>query len=498
MIVLGARGRGVAWQSNFTRPPMRLSIGVMFVLFGVGGASPTSRPSIVLSPCPIKGADEPVARCGTYRVFEDRERHAGRTIPLSVYVLPSKSPTPSHDPVMFVSRGGPGTTNTDVLAGLSTSWWRETRDVIVIDLRGTSGESRLDCTLPGSDDHPEGYLSSLFPAEAIRACRDTLSRKADLRFYNTTEAVDDLDEVREALGYERVNLWGASWGTRAVLLYLRRHPASVRTAIVEGVAPTSLKNPLPHARSAQDALDSLFEECGRKLECHQAFPNPTQELSEVLTRLKQQPATVTVRGSGDSVQVRLTWQQFAEALRVMSYYPPTAVRIPLVIHEAFDGDLSPFAETGIAGNRGLRSQLRFGFLLSVTCTEDVPRIEPGEIERATANTYLGDSRVREQMRACADWIPGPLDAHYGDPVRSNVPVFLLSGRFDPVSPPRFAANAARYLPNSIHVVAPGGHVPTGPCVTQMERAFLTAGSAKAVDTSCVASMRYPAFALPPG
>jgi len=151
--------------------------------------------------------------------------------------------------------------------------------------------------------------------------------------------------------------------------------------------------------------------------------------------------------------------------------------------------------TGIASNRGLRRILRLGFLLSVTCTEDVPRIAPDEIERETAGTYLGDSRVREQIAACADWPHGPLPPGYGDPVRSNVPVFLLSGSVDPVSPSYFAADAARYLSHSIHVIAPGAHVPTGPCIDSMERAFLDAASPAAVDTSCVRTMALPAFVV---
>ncbi len=444
-----------------------------------------------LGSCRIPGIDGEV-RCGTYWVFEDRSRHKGRKIPLNVIILPSKSTT-SPDPVWFVSPGGPGTTNTDRAVTLWSAWWRDTRDVVLVDLRGTSGTSRLDCQLPGSDAHPEGYLSTLFPPAAIRACRQQLGKRVDLRFYNTMLAVDDLDEIRQALGYEKVNLWGGSWGTRAVFLYLRRHPEGVRTATVEGVAPTSVKNPLPHARSAQDALDRLFDECDQQPRCHAAFPNIRAELRSVLERLREAPADVTVRLPTSLARVRLTWQAFAEALRVMTYYVPGARRVPLLLHRAYLGDLAPFAEAGIASNRGLRSRLRFGFLLSVTCTEDVSRIAPDEIARETNGTYLGDSRVREQIAACDGWPRGRLPAQYGDPVRSDIPVFLLSGTLDPVSPPHFGAEAAQYLRNSLHVIAPGAHVPQGPCIDSMERAFLEAGSVTSIDTSCVRSMTLPPF-----
>jgi hypothetical protein len=168
-------------------------------------------------------------------------------------------------------------------------------------------------------------------------------------------------------------------------------------------------------------------------------------------------------GAGtESTTVQFSWPQFAEALRVMTYSALRSQAVPLLVHRAFGGDHTGFAAAAIQSNRQLRSSLRFGFLLAITCTEDVARIDPRTIERETANPYLGDSRVREQM-------------------------------------------AARAEPNSIHVVAPGGHVPHGPCIDAMERAFLDAASPRAVDTSCVASMRIPDFftsapppARPPG
>lgn len=457
---------------------------------GVSQVATSGPTRFALQPCHVGGVS---ARCGTYWVFENREARIGRKIPLKVIVLPSRSPTPEADPMWYVSPGGPGTTNTPAADRLArSSWWRDNRDVVVVDLRGTGGDHPLDCALWGAEDKPERYLMPLFPAAAVRACRDTLSQGADLTLYTSMSAVDDLDEIREALGYKKVNLWGASWGTRAVFMYLRRHPASVRSAIVEGVAPVSLKNPLTHARSAQDAFNLIAEACAAQPSCHAAFPDVQADLKTVLDRLHQAPARVTV--AGGSGAVAFTWQQFVEALRVMTYYIPTERRVPLLLHAAARGDLSQFAESAIASNRGLRGGLRFGFLLSITCNEDVPRITEREIVQETAGTYLGDSRVREQIAACAEWPHVTPAADYGDPVRSNVPVFLLSGTLDPVSPPRFAADAVRYLPNGIDVVAPGAHVPAGPCVVQMERAFLNAASAKAVDRSCVSAMTLPPFA----
>jgi pimeloyl-ACP methyl ester carboxylesterase len=465
----------------------------------MGAARPTaSAQTIALAPCRVPNVDGEI-KCGTYTVRENPADPSSRAIPLKVMVLPSRSPTPAPDPVFFVSPGGPGTTNSEgFVVGAWFSWMRDRRDIVVVDLRGTSGPSRLDCAFASAEISPADFLSTLLPKDKVDACRETLRRKADLRYYTTPLIVEDFDAVRRALGYDRVNLYAVSWGTRVEYLWLRMHPETVRSAILEGSAPVSFLNPLPHARSAQDAIDALFTACQAQTACHASFPNVRAELDSVLARLGRAPVTVRLATSGrDSVEATLTRPQFAEGLRLMTYSAPRSQRVPQLVHRAFAGDYNEFANAAVQSNRQTRSSIRFGFLLSITCTEDVSRIDPRAIEQATTGTYLGDSRVREQMAACRDWPKGTLAKNYGDPVRSTVPVFLLSGNVDPVAPSRFSADAARYLSNSIHVIAPGGHVPRGPCIERMERAFLDAAKVAAVDTSCVASMRLPDFAVPP-
>jgi len=449
---------------------------------------------IALSPCRVPNVDAEI-KCGTYVVRENPTDAESRTIPLKVMIVPSRSPTPLPDPVFFVSPCGPGTTNSEgFVTAAWFSWMRDKRDIVVVDLRGTSGPNRLDCDMSDPSLHAAQYLNTMFPRDKIIACRNALSQKADLRYYTTPLIVQDFDAVRRALGYDKVNLYAASWGTRIEFLWLRMHPETVRSAILQGSAPVSFLNPLPHARSAQNAIDSLFDECRRQSPCAASFPNVRAELDSVLTRLKRAPARVRVAaGEGDSVTVPFTWPQFAEALRLMTYNAPRSQRVPYLVHRAFEGDYSEFANAAIQSNRQTRSTIRFGFLLAITCTEDVSRIDPRSIGPETANTYLGDTRVREQIAACREWPRGNMPKNYGDPVRSNVPVFLLSGNVDPVAPAPITADAARYLSNSIHVIAPGGHVPRGECVDNMERAFLDAASPKAVDTSCVAAMRLPNF-----
>jgi pimeloyl-ACP methyl ester carboxylesterase len=451
--------------------------------------------SSFLSPCRVPGiADE--VRCGTFTVHENRADRASRPIPLKVIVLPSRNAKPRPDPLILVSPGGPGTTNSESLIGRGwNSWMRDDRDVVIVDLRGTSGPSRLDCDFADPRAPDAAFLGPLFPPEGIARCKAALEKKADLRFYTTPIIVEDLEDVRRALGYDRVNLWGVSWGTRVEYLWLKMHPEHLRSVILEGSAPVSFLNPLPHARNAQRAIDSLFAECARQPQCRASFPNVRNELDSVMARLKRKPAMVRVAGKtdGEPTSVPLTWQTFAEGLRLMTYNVPRVQRVPLLVHRAALGDYDDFVSAAIESNRGIRGAIRFGFLLAITCTEDIPRIDPRTIDHETAGTYLGDSRVREQMAACSQWPRGALAPDYGAPVRSTVPAFLLSGSLDPVAGSDLTAEAAKYLPNSIHVVAPGGHVPFGPCIDAMERAFLIAASPQAVNTSCVHAMRLPDF-----
>jgi pimeloyl-ACP methyl ester carboxylesterase len=435
-------------------------------------------------------------RFGTYTVYEDRDTRAGRTIDLEVFVLPATGPEPKPDPI-FRLAGGPGLAATASFRSIIGSWMNEDRDIVLVSQRGTGRSNGLDCDVVGNDDDLRSSLEVLFRPERFEPCRDELSERADLTKYTTPIAMDDLNEVRAALGYDRINLVGGSYGTRAALVYLRRHPETVRSAILMGVAPVSFTNPLYHAREGQRALDMIFAECAADPDCHEAFPDLEHEFRVVLERLADGPADVTVRHprTGAPVPLKLSRDAFAGALRLLMYHDNRDV--PLLIHRAFKGDYDAFATRGLMSNRAIRGQLAFGMLLCVTCSEDIPRIDPDDIPRLTEGTFLGDGRVRRQMAVCDVWPRGDVPADYGDPVRADVPVLLLSGKYDPVTPPHWGEEAARHLPASLHLVVPTTHSFGSPCIDRIMREFLDRGTVEGLDTSCVEHMRRPRFTLPP-
>lgn len=471
------------------------------VLFTAGelqaqAATPSAIPRTRLAACRIPRVPVEV-RCGSLDVLENRASRTGRRITLPIVVLPSRRATAAPDPVFFIA-GGPGQSATALAPMLWRSSHRDEREIVLVDQRGTGGAPVLHCDAPGSDDDLQGYFEPMFRAPLYAACARTLGSMADLRHYSTYDAADDLEDVRAALGYERINLVGASYGTRLSLAYMRRHPTRVRAAILSGLVPTSFRNPLHHARSAQDALDSLLAACERDAPCRRAYPRLRAQLDEVVRRLDRAPAEAVVWHpvTRAPARVRLSRSAFGEALRVMMYSTDRITSIPLLIDRAHRGDLTPFAAIALESSRNLRRDLRFGVLMSVVCAEDVPRIRESEIARETRGTLIGDERVRTQMAACASWPKAELSRDHGVPAESRVPTLLISGTLDPVTPPRWGAEAARHLPNAVHLVVPGGHTPQSPCLDAIARRVLERASAQGLDTSCVRGMTLPPFALP--
>lgn len=434
---------------------------------------------------------------GTFRVFEDRVARSGRILELGVVVLHARSETPRPDP-MFILTGGPGSDATASRNGYRNHWMRRERDVVLVSQRGTAGNHALRIALPASDANLQGYLEPIFDVAACRAGLEQLSRKADLTLYSTPIAMDDLDDVRQALGYDRINVHGGSYGTRACLVYLRRHPEHARTAILMGVAPIMFKNPLFHAWSAQQGLERLFEEVEGDPEYRRALPHLRERFAAVMRRLDEEPARVTIRhpGTGEPAEVTLTRQAFAEALRTLMYFQAGNRRVPYLLRQAYFGDLAPFAQAGLETSRGIRNMLAFGMLLSVTAAEDVARIQEEEIVRWTRGTFLGDDRVRQQMAVCSFWPRSDLPESYGEPVRSDVPTLLISGSHDPVTPPEMGEEVANQFSNARHLILHGVHGVSHPALSRVLEEFLDEASVDDLELEQLESVRMPRLLLP--
>ena len=430
------------------------------------------------------------ARCGTYEVWENRTERNGRRISLRIVVLPSTGSPAAPDPFVYLS-GGPGESATDAAAGLAQelAGIREHRDILLVDQRGTGGSHPLNCEMYVPADDLRSYLGEFFPVESVRRCRAALEKDADLTLYTTPIAMDDLDEVREALGYEKLNLLGGSYGTRAAQVYLKRHPSHVRTVILHGVCPTDDRMPQHIPRYTERAWNGILDECAAETACHTAFPALREESRAILSTLKRAPARTTVLNprTGDPAEVSLSRDLAAEALRYMLYSPADAGEVPAVIHQAAEGDWTPLAERALFGRREIVGSGSIGLYLSITCAEDVPWIDPGEGEREAEGTLVGDYRLKQQRAACALWPRGTIPKDYFERVKEAAPVLLVTGQWDPATPPSSGDRIARSLPHSLHLVVPhGGHGFGGleglGCVQDVMKKFVERGTLDGLDS----------------
>jgi pimeloyl-ACP methyl ester carboxylesterase len=438
----------------------------------------------------------PGAGCTMVAVRENRAAPDGRRIQLRVVTLPARARDRAPDP-LFVLAGGPGQAATD-LAG--TPFYAHPairrRDVVFVDQRGTGGSNGLLCRFYGPD--AQAYFDRFLPLDRVRACRDALTSRADLAQYTTAASVDDLEEVRIALGYDRINLMGGSYGTRLALEYLRRHERRVRAVVLEGAVPPGMHVPERFGALAQRALDRLLDECARDAACTGRFGDARANARAVFAGLRAGPVrtAVTLPDGKTDATVTFTRDHAGEAIRYLSYTARGAQRIPFVLAEAAAGNFRPIAQFLL----DWRSAGTFEALyLSITCAEDVPFVAPSAAEQDDS-TYLGGYRVREGRAACAEWPRGAVPEWHGQPVRSVVPALIVSGDLDPVTPPEAGDAVASMLVNSLHLRVPfGGHSPHGleglECLDGIIRTFLERGTAAGLDTACVArEIRRPGFA----
>jgi pimeloyl-ACP methyl ester carboxylesterase len=177
-----------------------------------------------------------------------------------------------------------------------------------------------------------------------------------------------------------------------------------------------------------------------------------------------------------------------------------AGRIPLFLHLARHGNYDPLTKAAFWFRKNLVATGSNGMYLSVTCAEDLPWVKREEADKLAKNTFLGSYRYDQQSEACALWPQAKIDASYAEPVRSDKPVLIITGEWDPVTPPSQGDAAARTLSNSLHIVVPhGGHGLDGleniDCLDGVLTTFIERGSVKGLDTACVKTIKRKGFAL---
>ncbi|MEJ2401135.1 MAG: alpha/beta hydrolase [Xanthomonadales bacterium] len=433
-----------------------------------------------------------VGQCGWLDVAENPAEPDGRRIRIHVARVPASGRVTEPDPLVFFA-GGPGQAATEswpILAGALRKV-NESRDILLVDQRGTGQSHPLKCPQVELEDALLADWDAL--ADRTHSCLESLD--ADPRFYTTTIAMHDIDAARRALGYERVNLYGGSYGTRAAQVYYRLFPDQVRTIVLDGVVPQTLGLGTEHAIKLDQAVYRVLAACEADTDCATRFPDTAGKLRDLLRRVVEDPVDVTIEHptTGEPVTLNFEREVLASALRFLSYSPETQAMLPMLIHEAateqrFDRLASQMMITAT----GLQQTIAQGMEMSVMCAEDYPlfprRIEPNDTLLGT----LMDNVVRVQ---CGVWPAGPVPDDFHEPVSGDVPVLLLSGEYDPVTPPEYGDAVAAHFGQATHLVAPGqAHiVATRGCMGDLVSTFIIDGHAGNLDTACMARLERSPF-----
>jgi pimeloyl-ACP methyl ester carboxylesterase len=455
-------------------------------------ASPPNGSSLQLSSCRLDPAGVE-ARCAAIRVFEDRAAGAGRELTLRVAVLPALGGNTQPDP-LFMLVGGPGQAATEAAPQILERLHevRQSRDVVLVDQRGTGASHPLDCKEDENEPLSRRFAPTLDLAET-RACLSALD--ADTTRYVTPLAMDDLDEVRQKLGYERINLWGGSYGTRAALVYYRQHPERVRSLILDGAAPPAIKLQLLLPRQAERALQLALGDCEKDPECRRAFPDVRAALALLFEELSGSARALTLLHPRTHApeELRIDRPGLSMAVLQALYVPDLTRLLPLAVDRAKSGDYGPWVAMASAFSE--RLGLSSGMFLSVVCAEDIRRISPAEARELTAGTFLGAEWLERLRAQCSEWPNALLPDSYYAPISGDVPALILSGDLDPVTPPEWGELTARELSSSRHVVVPGAAhgVSVVGCVPRLIREFLETRDASGLDLGCLAHSTRPAF-----
>jgi pimeloyl-ACP methyl ester carboxylesterase len=476
-----------------------LALTLALALVGATVQSASQPGALRLEPCKRDGISPP-AKCGTYTVFENRDAKTGRTLDLNVILLQATEPDLSADPMVYLA-GGPGEAATSMALTFDRDDMRRTRDILLVDQRGTGGSNGLYCRLESTA--PLQAFMPMMDPNRINACRQQLEQQADLRYYLTTHAMDDLDDLRGALGYERINLHGDSYGTRAALVYLRRNGEHVRSVTLTATDSLGYFSPSRVAPDAEASLRSVLRQCGADRACRAAFPAIEEDYQRTVRRIQERPVRLRITDprNGDPVDVSLRAADFAEALRAMLYKPETTRHIPLFLHQAaIAGDYRPFAEFQLKRNQAIANAIALGMYFATTCSEDIAGVDAESVYVAGRGTFLADHRARPHIEACKSWPLGQLPKDFRTDVKSSVPVLVIAGENDPATPPASARSAAARLTNAKVIIVPqGGHSFDGligqECVKGLAARFLETASVQALDDTCAASMHRRPFVL---
>jgi len=476
----------------------KISLSILMVLLLISFDLNASH-GLKIESCFIEEIGEEVL-CGSYEVMENRQVRKGAKIRLNFIILPAWTSNPAPDPI-FIFSGGPGGGSADWVASYARRYekLRYQRDIVLVDQRGTGFSNPLHCNRIGDPNSAQTYLQDMFPKDYVKGCREELEKKANLYHYDSYAAMQDINEMRSALGYQKVNIMGGSYGAYTGIVYLKYFPDTVRSAVLSFTAIPNWGYPATIAPNTQEALERLLADCAADPQCSLDYPQLSQQLDQIIQQLKQGPVHVPIINpiTGTPENVTFTHNNFIHGLRSMLYNVQSAKWMPAFIHWAANGNFSPIAEYTADYLYWINQDLKDGMFLCVTCTETIPYIDYESARAAAVETFMGTYRLDQQKRACDLWVRGdhPDDFHTMSTI--HIPTLIISGELDPVTPPRYGEELASFMPDSRHIIMPNlGHEYRGvwkDCLDDVVAQFIYQGFPEGLDASCMEGNQRPPF-----
>ena len=470
-----------------------LSTSLLITMTNSSLAEDLINQQLTLESCHVNGVRQQV-QCGTYSAPENYAKPDGVKIDINFVVLPAIDNSKEKLPLLFLA-GGPGQAAAELSAHIYSGFSeiRKTRDLILIDQRGTGKSHPLQCQDAVEID-PYTTMPEDFSLADIEQCLAELS--GDLSQYNSENSIRDFDAIRAALGHQQVHIYGGSYGTRAGLVYMRMFPASLKSVVLDSVGPIEVPIGL-FGQSVAQSFVKLIENCQTDASCAAQYPNLAQEFAEINAKLSQSPVTVEIAHPrlGSKTQFSISKDKFISTIQMQLYSMQTRSLIPLLIHQAYIGDYKPLAGLIAQGEGGMG--IYIGLHFNIVCNEDYPKISAKMKADDAENDFAQGMSLEMVGKACSAWPKYQPSAEFYQTVTADIPTLILSGELDPVTPASNGEKSHVNLPNSHHIVSKNNAhiVASTPCGIKIVNEFLERQTPKELDESCLEEIPDESFMI---
>ncbi|QOL26860.1 alpha/beta hydrolase [Thalassotalea sp. LPB0316] len=474
------------WKSLF-------SFGLLFSISGVSIAEESSHSALKVEDCHVDGIRSKV-RCGTLTVPENYQQPNESQLDVHFVIIPALDNSKQLTPLMFLA-GGPGQAAAQMAGNIRQMFSEvlKTRDIIVVDQRGTGQSNGLQCSNMEDFKLYEDLHGDMSEQDMLD-CRANFT--VDLAHYSTPNAIRDFDNIRAALGWNKLSLYGGSYGTRAALVYMNMFPESLEAVVLDSVGPVEVPIGL-FGQSVARSYNLLLENCQLDANCKQAFPNLDEEFQALFARVEAEPVRVDMMHPtlGTPTQFVIDRAKLISTLRLQLYSIQGRQFVPLVIHQAYLGNYLPLAGLLAQTSGDNPGEIHAGLLFNILCNEDYPRVKQNQWSEDAKNSFGRDEAQKNWHLACTNWPKFDYEAQYFEPVTANIPTLILSGKLDPVTPPSNGDFSDKSLPNSRHIVVKNAShiVVTSECAIDLVDQFLTDKDPQAIDETCLTEIADETF-----